>query len=151
MGRLNLSLNLNQITLSNIFYYLQGYLRYYIWYRHKRFLFLIPRYVRKQIAFRLLVMDQSCYKQGECKMCGCHTTALQMASKACDKPCYPPMVSAKKWYTFMATGYLKHHNNVYIAVYQKINGSSYRLFKLSLNGIVKHEKVIDTTLLTESM
>lgn len=28
-------------------------------------------------------------------MCGCHTTALQMANKSCDKPYYPPMMSKR--------------------------------------------------------
>jgi hypothetical protein len=30
-------------------------------------------------------------------MCGCSTTALQMCNKACDKPCYPSMLSRKEW------------------------------------------------------
>ena len=42
-------------------------------------------------------MDQECYNAGECKICGCQTTALQMADKACDKPCYPEMLSRKNW------------------------------------------------------
>ena len=42
-------------------------------------------------------MDQECYNAGECKICGCQTTALQMANKACDKPCYPEMLSRKNW------------------------------------------------------
>lgn len=42
-------------------------------------------------------MDKVCYKQGSCTMCGCRTTALQMANKACDKPCYPKMVDSYKW------------------------------------------------------
>ena len=42
-------------------------------------------------------MDTKCYTAGECKLCGCETTALQMANKQCDKPCYPPMMSKGKW------------------------------------------------------
>ena len=42
-------------------------------------------------------MDIDCYNNGSCKMCGCKTTALQMANKACDKPCYPTMLSRKDW------------------------------------------------------
>lgn len=33
-------------------------------------------------------MDPICYGNGECKICGCQTTHLQMADKACDKPYY---------------------------------------------------------------
>ena len=42
-------------------------------------------------------MDKQCYNEGQCKMCGCQTTALQMANKACDKPCYPSMLSKSQW------------------------------------------------------
>ena len=42
-------------------------------------------------------MDKQCYEEGQCKMCGCQTTALQMANKACDKPCYPSMMSKRDW------------------------------------------------------
>jgi hypothetical protein len=46
-------------------------------------------------------MDQECFFAGQCKMCGCQTTALQMASKACDKPCYPTMMDKKEWHRFI--------------------------------------------------
>jgi hypothetical protein len=45
-------------------------------------------------------MDKECYENGSCKMCGCNTTALQMANKACPKPCYPKMISKKEWKEF---------------------------------------------------
>jgi len=45
-------------------------------------------------------MDPECFEQGSCKMCGCDTTALQMADKACDKPCYPTMMTRDKWRVF---------------------------------------------------
>jgi hypothetical protein len=34
-------------------------------------------------------MDIDCYLDGSCKKCGCETTALQMANKACAGNCYP--------------------------------------------------------------
>lgn len=42
-------------------------------------------------------MDPECYVKGQCKMCGCTTTALQMANKSCPKPCYPKMMNRKQW------------------------------------------------------
>lgn len=45
-------------------------------------------------------MDQQCYNQGSCTLCGCHTTALQCANKACDKPCYPMMMNKNLWNRF---------------------------------------------------
>ena len=82
-------------TLKNIIAYIQGNLRYKLFYSN--FAFLIPRYIREQITIRINSMDPICYGNGECKMCGCQTTALQMADKACDKPCYPSMLSKEQW------------------------------------------------------
>jgi len=42
-------------------------------------------------------MDMICYAEGSCKMCGCKTTALQMCDKACNNPCYPPMLDKETW------------------------------------------------------
>gem|GEM_PF-4437539 len=42
-------------------------------------------------------MDKQCYNDGSCKECGCRTTALQMANKACDGFCYPKMLNKKDW------------------------------------------------------
>ena len=56
--------------------------------------------MREQIAFRILVMDRECLDNGECKVCGCQTTALQMCNKSCDNDCYPPMMNALNWLYF---------------------------------------------------
>lgn len=45
-------------------------------------------------------MNKACYENGECVICGCQTTALQMANKACDQPCYPEMMDKKLWRNF---------------------------------------------------
>ncbi len=81
--------------LKNIFYYMQGNLRYKLFY--SKFAFLIPKYIREQIEFRINSMDKKCFDDGACKICGCSTTALQMANKACPKPCYPKMQIRKVW------------------------------------------------------
>ena len=83
-------------TLKNIISYMQGNLRYKLFYSN--FAFLIRPHIREQIKVRINSMDQECYNAGECKICGCQTTALQMADKACDKPCYPSMLSKEQWY-----------------------------------------------------
>ena len=82
-------------TLKNILAYNQGNLRYRLFYSN--FAFLIRKHIREQIQIRINSMDKECYNNGECKMCGCQTTALQMADKACDKPCYPSMMNRKEW------------------------------------------------------
>jgi hypothetical protein len=88
-----------KITKKNIGAYLAGNVRYYVWYHKNKKLKekLIRPHIMEQIEFRLLVMESDCYNKGACVMCGCRTTALQMANKACDKPCYPPMMNKKDW------------------------------------------------------
>ncbi len=81
--------------VRDVIAYLQGSFRYKVFYSN--FKFLIRRHIREQIEFRILVMDKDCYDNGSCKLCGCTTTALQMANKRCDKPCYPKMYSKVQW------------------------------------------------------
>lgn len=81
--------------LMNVWFYLQGNLRYKLFYSN--FAKLIPWYIHQQIVYRINSMDQKCFDDGQCKMCGCATTALQMSNKACPKPCYPSMLSKKVW------------------------------------------------------
>lgn len=87
------------INLANIIAYITGNVRYQLYY--SKYKFLIRTHIREQIDFRIKVMDKACYENGECVICGCQTTALQMSNKACDKPCYPRMLSKKRWKEFM--------------------------------------------------
>lgn len=82
--------------LIDICNYLLGNYRYKLYY-NERLVFLMRDHIYEQIAFRISVMDRDCYHNGECKKCGCSTTALQMANKACGKPCYPAMMNKKRW------------------------------------------------------
>jgi hypothetical protein len=94
---------MSEFNLSNIKHYLVGNLRYKL-HDNKRFNWLIRRHVREQIDFRIKVMNPICYNQGSCEICGCKTTALQMANKACDKPCYPTMMGRMEWDMFKRGG-----------------------------------------------
>ena len=82
----------------DIWHYLLGNYRYFLYYSYRQN--LIRPHILEQIEFRIKNMDQVCYNNGECKLCGCKTTALQMSNKACDKPCYPTMMSKKGWEAF---------------------------------------------------
>lgn len=92
-----------KINPSNILAYLQGKYRYKIYYGSRlkwkwlNFKWLMRPHIREQIYTRIESMDKDCYLAGQCKLCGCETTALQMANKACDKPCYPKMLSKRSW------------------------------------------------------
>lgn len=90
---------MKKYNFKNIKSYLQGKIRYRLFY--SKFACLIPKHIREQITYRINSMDLECYEQGQCKLCHCETTALQMANKACDKPCYPEMQTKQNW------GYLK--------------------------------------------
>jgi len=94
-----------KINLLNIKSYLVGNFRYAIY--ENRWSFLIRRHILEQIYWRIEVMDYVCYKEGSCIMCGCTTTALQMSNKACEKPCYPTMLSKDNWNTFRSGGLIK--------------------------------------------
>lgn len=85
----------NEISIKNIFYYIQGNIRYKLYYSEYKF--LIRKHIQEQIYCRINSMDIECYNTGQCKICGCKTTALQMCDKKCDKPCYPRMLNKKEW------------------------------------------------------
>lgn len=88
----------SKVNLKNIYAYIQGNIRYKLYYSKYRFVRrLIPTHIYDQINCRISTMDKQCFINGSCKLCGCKTTHLQMANKACDKPCYPTMLSVKKW------------------------------------------------------
>jgi len=87
-------------TPKNIWAYFQGNIRYKLYY--SRFRNLLPAHIIQQYEYRLQVMDQACYDEGSCKLCGCQTTQLQMANKPCDKPCYPAMMGKKQWKKYKA-------------------------------------------------
>ena len=89
-----------KINIKNIYSYIIGNYRYQSYYS-KNFSWLMRNFIKKQITLRINSMDEECFNNGQCKMCGCKTTALQMANKECDKPCYPEMLSRKKWIKFV--------------------------------------------------
>jgi hypothetical protein len=80
-------------------HYLVGKYRYKLFYSPYSLVkgTLMRTHIREQIIYRIYKMQSACYDNGECILCGCETTALQMASKECPKPCYPKMMSKKKW------------------------------------------------------
>ena len=89
----------SKITWENVKSYCQGKIRYKLFYS-KWFRYWIRLHIFEQINYRVLTMDKECLSTGSCKMCGCETTALQMADKACDKPCYPEMMTRDVWEAF---------------------------------------------------
>lgn len=85
-------------SFLDVWYYIQGSIRYKLYY--SKLSFLIRDHIKEQIDFRISVMKKECYDNGECIMCGCATTALQMCNKVCDGMCYPPMLTCFSWLYF---------------------------------------------------
>ena len=84
-----------KLSYKNIKAWLQGNLRYFLYYTSLKF--LIRRHIREQIDARIKSMNQTCYNQGSCIKCGCLTTQLQMANKECEGNCYPVMQNKTNW------------------------------------------------------
>ena len=109
-----------KVNLKNMFYYMQGNLRYKLFY--SKFAFLIRKHIKEQIEVRIKSMDPICYGNGECKICGCQTTHLQMCNKACDKPCYPAMLSRKDWESLKNIGiYFERKSNIIWSINKETN------------------------------
>ena len=84
--------------IKNVKAYIMGNLRHKLYYSKLRF--LLRPLVLEQFEWRVKAMNKVCYNQGSCVKCGCVTTALQMAKKACAGDCYPPFLKAAEWAQF---------------------------------------------------
>lgn len=120
------------INSANVIAYITGKLRYILYY--SRFRFLIRTHIQEQIDLRVKYMNKECYENGECVICGCQTIALQMAKKACDKPCYFPMVRRHEWKWF------KSGNSLHFDDYSwslGVNGNLLRKKRANGNTLVE--------------
>jgi hypothetical protein len=123
--------------LIDVVHYFIGNFRYHFYYGgtlSKKFAFIawlrkrmIRQHIKEQINFRIKVMDKECYNNGECKLCGCQTTALQMADKACDKPCYPPLMDKAHWSSFNKGE--SHYSGNHIFLYD-VKKNLYQIIKI---------------------
>lgn len=85
----------SRITLKNIWFFNQGWFRYWLYYKGLKW--LMRKRIREQITVRIASMNEECYNSGSCIKCGCSTTALQMCDKACEGNCYPSMLNKRQW------------------------------------------------------
>lgn len=131
---------MKKITIKNIIAFIVGNIRYRLYY--SKFLFLIRRHILEQIRFRIKVMDRECYVRGSCVMCGCTTTALQMANKMCDKPCYPPMMKKKIWNKFYSDKKVKIKEDIWYK-YSKSTFSE----ETMILYIVKNKKIVNAKII----
>lgn len=100
-----------KINLKNVWAFLQGNLRYKLYY--SPFRFLIRQHIIEQIEVRFTSMKSVCLFEGSCEECGCKTTQLQMATKPCEGNCYPRLVNKKIWIKFKTCKFVKLDNQVW--------------------------------------
>lgn len=94
----------------DMWHYIVGNYRYRLFYskgvkkaynsRHS----LMRQHIWEQVVYRIQEMDKECYRNGQCKHCGCATTNLQMASKRCEGICYPTMMGKEDWKRYKMGG-----------------------------------------------
>lgn len=95
-------------SLCKIIDYFRANIRYRAYYSLWMKPFLVPEHIVEQIDFRIhVMMDKKCYLDGQCKLCGCTTPALQMTNASCKGYCYPKMVNKKQWNLFKNAGQLE--------------------------------------------
>ena len=110
----------SSITGSDIFYYIQGNIRAYLYYTNWWFLPLhifIPAHVLQQMVVRLNTIEGSeCYEKGSCKHCGCKVPPLTFCDKSCEGNCYPYMMDAYQWLLFKSHKQMvtKGHHWLYV-------------------------------------
>ena len=105
-------MKLSQINSKNVYAYIQGNVRYKLYYSKLKW--LIPNYIREQIDVRINSMNPQCYQLGSCIKCGCQTTHLQMANKACEGNCYPKMLNRRQWNYIKSGKFLPVNNEIWI-------------------------------------
>ena len=111
--------------INKIRAYITGNIRYYLYYNPK-LKWIIRNHIYYQIEARISSMDRQCYNDGSCKLCGCTTTALQMANKECDKPCYPKMMNKKEWEFFKKGKTVNYRHSMKVAGWTYIQTNKFQ-------------------------
>lgn len=98
----------------------QGNLRKFLL-KYKLLRRFVPEHIREQIVWRQVLQDEKCKKNGACVLCGCAVPGLEMANDACEKPCYPPMMSEDYWIDTKIDGFtdMVHAGRRKVFIYSK--------------------------------
>ena len=133
----------------DIWHYLVGNYRYKLYYsKYIKTPLVAPPLMRQhiweQINYRISVMDRECYMNGQCKICQCATTQLQMSSKRCEGVCYPTMMVKKQWERFKTGGTFTDINGVWVkredALGKNLLADRHIFYKETINGYVPINK-----------
>lgn len=127
--------------LNKMINYLVGNYRYLLYYSNT-LKFLLRDHIVFQIDTRIHSMNAECYNSGQCKICKCRTTALQMCNAACLGKCYPKMLSKYVLNKMIMSG---HHDSNQCTTYFNIDGVDWR-YDVINHVFVKHEEDIENGL-----
>jgi hypothetical protein len=126
--------------MKKAFNFVVGYLRYSLYYnRHLKN--LIRPHILSQIDYRIRTMNTPCYDTGSCVLCGCTTTALQMANPSCEGLCYPPLTNKRTWATKSP---IKVSNTLYNLLWV-FNPSQHEYFPYDEKGLLKQQSKLHPT------
>lgn len=124
------------VSIKDIFYFIQGNIRYKIYYSSK-LRGLLREHIVEQITYRIRVMRQDCYENGSCVECGCMTTNLQMCSKSCEGQCYPPMMTKDNWNKKVSSIVIIKQGNTSYRGFWVWENNKYNLYKETPTSYVK--------------
>lgn len=85
-------MKIEQVNLSNIKSFIQGYARTYY-----DKIFGLPAYTKEQIYFRLYVCKDDCLVASKCKVCQCSAIEKSYSTSSCNLDLFPNLMSEKNW------------------------------------------------------
>lgn len=107
---------IHKLTPSNIKGYFQGLSRMYDYTHNKN----LKVFQEEQFYYRMFKMDQSCINNKMCP-CQCEVPAKQFEDRACEKNCYPAMMSLDEWEAFKKSNNLNMKQITNVAVDRFVN------------------------------
>ncbi len=127
--------------LFNVYSYIQGNIIYKC-INSKNWKWLIPKYIQEQYEYRVNTMNKQCYDQGSCIACGCETTQLQAAYRACENDCYPYMLTYKEWKQLKQKRHILKLSYNNTEIIWGINTDLKKFYKLVINNNITTNKPI---------
>lgn len=91
-------------SLKKYYYFFQGHINYWLYYKTGILSLLLPEYVREQIQYRFIGLAHNCREYNECLVsdCGCDITKVIMSDKVCkSKSCrFVKFKDKREWIKF---------------------------------------------------
>lgn len=85
-------MKLEDVTLSNIKSFFQGYARSYL-----DIVCLLPHYTKEQVFYRIYVCKETCVPYKQCEVCKCDAIKKSYSTKSCSPDKFPNLMSKLDW------------------------------------------------------